>query len=65
MAFDTRAVTRGARQPRAGVLTTIGARTGTERTNSVGWFPGTDDSWLIVASASGCTERSVTRHGGG
>jgi deazaflavin-dependent oxidoreductase (nitroreductase family) len=79
MAFDTPAGTRGARQPRAGMmmrfinksaagrirrkgkmmgfnalnLTTIGAKTGAERTSPVGWFPGQDDSWLIVASAAG------------
>jgi deazaflavin-dependent oxidoreductase (nitroreductase family) len=36
------------------VLTTIGAKSGTPRTNPVGWFPtGDDDSWLIVASAAG------------
>lgn len=35
------------------VLTTIGRRSGQERTNPVGWFPGTDGSWLIVASAAG------------
>lgn len=79
MAFDTRAGTRGARQPRAGlilrlvnkatssrirrtgklmgigalILTTVGAKTGAARTNPVGWFPGPDGSWLIVASAAG------------
>lgn len=35
------------------VLTTIGAKTGAERANPVGWFPGPDGSWLIVASAAG------------
>lgn len=36
------------------VLTTIGAKSGAERTTPVGWFPtGADDSWLIVASAGG------------
>jgi deazaflavin-dependent oxidoreductase (nitroreductase family) len=35
------------------VLTTIGRQTGAERTVPVGWFPGPDGSWLIVASASG------------
>jgi deazaflavin-dependent oxidoreductase (nitroreductase family) len=35
------------------VLTTIGRKSGTERTNPVGWFPGEDGSWLIVASANG------------
>jgi len=35
------------------VLTTVGRRTGVERTNPVDWFPGQDGSWLIVASANG------------
>jgi deazaflavin-dependent oxidoreductase (nitroreductase family) len=35
------------------VLTTIGAKTGAERSNPVGWFPGPEDSWLIAASAAG------------
>jgi deazaflavin-dependent oxidoreductase (nitroreductase family) len=36
------------------VLTTVGAKSGAERTTPVGWFPtGDDDSWLIVASAAG------------
>jgi deazaflavin-dependent oxidoreductase (nitroreductase family) len=35
------------------LLTTVGAKSGAERTNPVGWFPGTGDSWLIVASANG------------
>jgi deazaflavin-dependent oxidoreductase (nitroreductase family) len=35
------------------VLTTVGAKGGAERTNPVVWFPGTDGSWLIVASAAG------------
>ena len=35
------------------VLTTIGARSGQPRSNPVGRFPGSDGSWLIVASASG------------
>jgi deazaflavin-dependent oxidoreductase (nitroreductase family) len=35
------------------VLTTIGRKTGAARTNPVGWFPGQDGSWLVVASASG------------
>jgi deazaflavin-dependent oxidoreductase (nitroreductase family) len=80
MSFDTRAGTRGARQPpgwlarqmnsimsqrvrrkRGGtfmglnalVLTTVGRKSGVQRTNPVGWFPGPDGSWLIVASAAG------------
>jgi deazaflavin-dependent oxidoreductase (nitroreductase family) len=35
------------------VLTTIGRKSGDERTTPVGWFPGPDGSWLIVASAAG------------
>jgi deazaflavin-dependent oxidoreductase (nitroreductase family) len=35
------------------VLTTIGRKSGRERANPVGWFPGKDGSWLIVASANG------------
>ena len=35
------------------ILTTIGRKSGAERANPVGWFPGPDGSWLIVASAAG------------
>jgi deazaflavin-dependent oxidoreductase (nitroreductase family) len=35
------------------VLTTIGAKSGAERVNPVGWFPGREGSRLIVASAGG------------
>jgi deazaflavin-dependent oxidoreductase (nitroreductase family) len=35
------------------VLTTIGRKSGVERSTPVGWFPGEDGSWLIVASAAG------------
>jgi deazaflavin-dependent oxidoreductase (nitroreductase family) len=35
------------------VLTTVGRKTGAERTTPVGWFPGPDGSWLVVASAGG------------
>jgi deazaflavin-dependent oxidoreductase (nitroreductase family) len=38
------------------VLTTIGRRSGVERTNPVGWFPGPDGSRLIVASANGAVD---------
>jgi len=37
------------------VLTTVGRKSGLERSNPVGWFPGPDDSRLIVASAAGAT----------
>ena len=35
------------------VLTTVGRKTGRERSTPVGWFPGPDGRWLIVASANG------------
>jgi deazaflavin-dependent oxidoreductase (nitroreductase family) len=35
------------------VLTTLGRKTGAERTTPVGRFAGKDGSWLIVASAAG------------
>jgi deazaflavin-dependent oxidoreductase (nitroreductase family) len=35
------------------VLTTVGRKSGAERSTPVGWFPGDDGSWLIVASAAG------------
>jgi deazaflavin-dependent oxidoreductase (nitroreductase family) len=44
------------------ILTTIGARTGTERTNPVGWFPGPDGSRLIVASAGGAARNPAWYH---
>jgi deazaflavin-dependent oxidoreductase (nitroreductase family) len=44
------------------ILTTVGAKSGTERTNPVGWFPGKDDSWLIVASANGATRNPGWYH---
>ena len=34
-------------------LTTIGRKSGIERTHRVACFPGKDESWLIVASAGG------------
>jgi deazaflavin-dependent oxidoreductase (nitroreductase family) len=37
------------------VLTTVGRKSGAERTTPVGWFPGPDGSRLIVASAGGAT----------
>ena len=35
------------------ILTTVGRKSGVERTNPVGWFPGKGGSWLVVASAAG------------
>ncbi len=80
MSFNTANGTRGARQPKAGlltrlfnnwsmnrmrrksgkvmgmnalVLTTVGRKSGEERSTPVAWFPGGGDSWLVVASANG------------
>ncbi len=44
------------------ILTTVGAKSGAERTNPVGWFPGKDDSWLIVASANGAQHNPAWYH---
>lgn len=44
------------------VLTTIGARSGLERTTPVGLFPSEDGSWLIVASAAGGRKNPAWYH---
>lgn len=38
------------------VLTTVGSRTGIERSTPVTYFPGEDGTWLIVASAAGAAK---------
>ncbi len=38
---------------RALLLTTVGRKSGQERTTPVNWFPGQDGTWLVVASAAG------------
>lgn len=38
------------------VLTTVGRKSGLRRQTPVGWFPGPDDSRLIVASAIGAAK---------
>lgn len=35
------------------ILTTIGAKSGAERTHPVAWWPDSDGGWLIVAAANG------------
>jgi deazaflavin-dependent oxidoreductase (nitroreductase family) len=35
------------------VLTTVGRKSGVERSTPVGWFAGENGSWLVVASAGG------------
>jgi len=44
------------------ILTTVGARSGVERTNPVGWWPGPDGSWLIVAAANGAARNPAWYH---
>src|SRR5262252_3518515 len=44
------------------ILTTVGARSGAERTSPVGWWPGPDGSWLIVAAANGAARDPAWYH---
>src|SRR5262249_14944882 len=44
------------------ILTTVGARSGAERTTPVGWWPGPDGSWLIVAAANGGARNPAWYH---
>ncbi len=38
------------------VLTTVGAKSGVERSTPLNYFPGKDGTWLIVASAAGAAK---------
>ena len=44
------------------VLTTIGRKSGAERTTPLGYFPGKDGTWLIVASAAGAAKNPDWYH---
>src|SRR5215472_5723921 len=44
------------------ILTTVGAKSGAERTSPVGWWPGPDGSWLIVAAANGAAQNPAWYH---
>ena len=44
------------------LLTTVGARSGAERTSPVCWWPGPDGSWLIVAAANGGARNPAWYH---
>ena len=44
------------------VLTTIGRKSNLERSTPLGWFPGKDGTWLIVASAAGARKNPAWYH---
>jgi deazaflavin-dependent oxidoreductase (nitroreductase family) len=44
------------------VLSTIGRKSGQERTTPVAWFPGENDTWLVVASAGGAATNPSWYH---
>jgi len=44
------------------VLTTVGNKSGVERSTPVAWFPGENGSWLIVASANGAANNPSWYH---
>jgi deazaflavin-dependent oxidoreductase (nitroreductase family) len=44
------------------VLTTIGRKSGVERSTPVGCFPGKDGTWLIAASAAGAAKNPDWYH---
>ncbi|GAA4358822.1 nitroreductase/quinone reductase family protein [Angustibacter luteus] len=52
-----RRVARKGRMPGMGfdalVLVTVGRKSGQERRSPLGWFPGPEGSWLVVAAAAG------------
>lgn len=55
--FAARRISRKGKVPGLGfnalVLTTVGRKSGEERKSPLGWFPGEDNTWLIVAAAAG------------
>jgi deazaflavin-dependent oxidoreductase (nitroreductase family) len=55
--FVSKRIARKGKAPGMGfdalVLVTVGAKTGEERHTPLGWFPGQDGSWLVVAAAAG------------
>ena len=55
MSFDTTNGTRGARQPKGPFLKWMNSLVAGRiaRKGPLGWFPGADGSWLVVAAAAG------------
>lgn len=52
----------GASRSKTLLLTTVGARSGRERTVAVGYFPDGDDAWLVVASMGGDRQHPAWYH---
>lgn len=56
-ALVSRRIARKGKAPGMGfdalVLVTLGAKSGEERRIPLGWFPGENGSWLVVAAAAG------------
>lgn len=44
------------------VLSTVGAKSGAERLTPVAWFPDSDHSWIVVASANGAAKNPAWYH---
>ena len=44
------------------ILTTIGAKSGQERSTPVVWFPGDDGTWIIAATAAGAAHNPAWFH---
>ena len=61
--FAARRISRKGKVPGLGfnglVLTTIGRKSGEERRTPLGWFPGENGTWLIVAAAAGGPKNPV------
>jgi len=52
----------GANRSKTLLLTTVGARSGRERTSAVAYFPDGDAAWLVVASMGGDRKHPAWYH---
>jgi deazaflavin-dependent oxidoreductase (nitroreductase family) len=52
----------GANRSKTLLLTTLGARSGRERTSAVAYFPDGDNAWLVVASMGGDRQHPAWYH---